>query len=121
MRLLLLLLIMGAVGLYYTNPTTQEARAKVKAEMLSQLGLPVGGVPSIPGLPGEFGALASDRLTREIQLDRQDYYLFSVFKVTIGGSNATGATPEGVSPQGGQQLPGCLIGVAAQVVPYDKC
>jgi hypothetical protein len=43
--------------------------------------------------------------TGEMQFERKDYYLFSIYKVSVGG----------------QQTPGCLIGIAKQVIPYGNC
>ena len=55
-------------------------------------------MPDVPGATVAQG---------EMQLDRKDYYLFSVYRVTVGG----------------QQLPGCIVGIAKQAVPMtpDKC
>lgn len=136
-RFLLFVLVVGGVALYFTNPTTDDVRAQ-----LTQLGgvpasapvdLPAGppasapddqsgippasapdaqiGIPPVgapgdqPGMPTTAVPGLTDRLTGVVQLERKDYYLFSVYKVSAGG----------------QQLPGCLIGIAKQVVPYDKC
>jgi len=113
MRLLLIVLILAAIGLAYTNPTTDDVRSQINVQAMAQLSPSMG--------PAELRDLATDRLQSEIHIDRKDYYLFSIFKVTIGGNAVIGNTPEGVSHEGGQQLPGCIIGIAKQAIPYDKC
>ena len=50
-----------------------------------------------------------DKVQGDIQIERTNYYLFSLYKVSVGGAS------------GGNPLPGCLIGIAKQAVPYDKC
>jgi hypothetical protein len=59
--------------------------------------------PAAPDAPGMPAAMPSG----DMQLERKDYYLFSVYKVTVGG----------------QQLPGCIVGIAKQAVPMtpDRC
>lgn len=120
MRFLLIVLILAAVGLAYTNPTTDDVRSQINAHAMAQLGPSTGG-GNLPDVPAELRDLATDKLQTEIYIDRKDYYLFSIFKVTIGGNAVIGNTPEGVSHEGGQQLPGCIIGIAKQAIPYDKC
>ncbi len=109
-RFLLFVLVVGAVALYLTNPTTDDVRAQINAQVATQTGagvaVPAPDAPS--GLPPAVGAAVSDKLQGEIQIERTNYYLFSVFKVSVGGA-------------GGNQLPGCVIGIAKQALPYDKC
>lgn len=102
-RFLLLVLIAGAVGLYFTNPKEEEVRAKVDSGLLSQLG-PTGPATSNP-VGGAVTSMLTDKVQGQVALARTDYYLASTYKVTVGG----------------KQLPGCLIGIAKQVLPYDKC
>lgn len=118
MRFLLVLLILVAIGLASTNPTTDDVRGLIEAQVAAKFGPPVD---SLPGVPADLSTAVSDKLKSEIYIDRKDYYLFSVFKVTVGGNYAIGNTPDGVSHEGGQQLPGCIIGIAKQAIPYDKC
>jgi len=122
MRFLLIVLVLAAIGLALTNPTADDLREQINAQVAAQLGsgtLPAAG--GLPGLPAELTAVASEKLQNEITIDRQNYYLFSIFKITIGGKDVGGNTPEGVNHEGGQQLPGCLIGIAKQAIPYDRC
>jgi hypothetical protein len=51
----------------------------------------------------------SDKMQSQIQVSRTNYQLFSVFKVAVG--------PAGNA----HELPGCLVGIAKQAIPYDKC
>jgi hypothetical protein len=121
MRLLLLLLIIGAVVLYLTNPTTAEIQAQLGGQLPPQLtGAPSMPTPPLdptdvqppvapPVAPGDPPPMpdvpAAAIPDSAMQLDRKDYYLFSIYKVTVGG----------------QTLPGCIIGIAKQAIPYDKC
>ncbi len=118
MRFLLIVLILAAIGLAYTNPSTDDVRSQINAHVAAQLAPSSAGGPD---MPAELKTLATDNLQSEVYIDRKDYVLFSIFKVTIGGNAVIGNTPEGVSHEGGQQLPGCIIGIAKQAFPYDKC
>jgi len=151
-RFLLFVIVVGAVALYFTNPTTEEVQAKLNGQLPTELsavlpgapgapsmpaapdmpappapadmpappagmptppaGIPAppAGTPSVPAAPSMPGATAPGMPslpTADMQLERKDYYLFSVYKVTVAG----------------QTLPGCLVGIAKQVVPMtpDKC
>ena len=112
LRLFLFVLIAGAIALALTNPTTDDVRAQVNAQVASQTAAGVAQpvVGEQPGMPQAVTAAVSDKLQSQIQIARTNYYLFSIFKVSVGGEGT-----------GGQQLPGCLIGVAKQAIPYDKC
>ena len=114
-RFLLFVLVVGAVGLYLTNPTTDDVRDKINAQVATQTGAGVAvatpdAQPALPpaALPPAVGAAVTDKVQGEIQIERTNYYLFSVFKVSVGGAS-------------GKQLPGCVIGIAKQALPYDKC
>lgn len=110
-RFLLFVLVVGGIALYFTNPSTDDVKAALNGQLPAQLsgatGVPADqfkvpeGAPSVPGMPAQ----VTDVVANEMQFERRDYYLFSVYKVSIGG----------------QQTPGCLIGVAKQVVPYAQC
>ena len=122
MRFLLIVLILAAIGLVLTNPTADDVREQINAQVAAQMGAgALSHAGGLPGVPAELQAAASEKLQNQIYIDRKNYYLFSIFKVTIGGNAVIGNTPEGVSHEGGQQLPGCLIGIAKQAIPYDKC
>ncbi len=123
-RFLLFVLVVGGIALYFTNPTTAEVQAQLGGQLPPQL----TGVPAAPAAPGDQPGMqqpptppavapgappampdvpAATIPQGEMQLDRKDYYLFSVYKATVGG----------------QQLPGCIVGIAKQAVPMtpDKC
>ena len=121
-RFLLFVLVVGAIGLGLTNPTTDDVRAQINAKVEAQMGTGIVPPPagSLPGIPPEIATAVTEQLQNQIYIDRKNYYLFSVFKVTVGGTAPAG-NAEGGAHQGGQQLPGCLIGVAKQAIPYDKC
>jgi hypothetical protein len=148
-RFLLFVVVVGAVALYFTNPTTAEVQAQLGGQLPPQLtGAPAypstpypssaypgpadqpgtaptdqsgsspGAAPGMqqpptppavaPGAPPAMPDVPAATIPQgEMQLDRKDYYLFSVYKVTVGG----------------QQLPGCIVGIAKQAVPMtpDKC
>ena len=141
-RFLLFVIVVGAIALYFTNPTTEEVQAKLSAGLPAELSAVVPGAPSAPSMPDvpappapadmpappagapappadvqapaaptapDAAALpgAPAMPSADMQLERKDYYLFSIYRVTVGG----------------QQLPGCLVGIAKQVVPMtpDRC
>jgi len=111
-RFLLVVLLLGAIGLALTNPTTDDVRAQVNARMAAPAGGAAGDIQTPggqPGLPQAVTSALSDKLQGEVQIERTNYYLFSVYKVSLGGQGA------------GTPVPGCLIGIAKQAVPYDKC
>lgn len=120
MRFLLFFVVLVAVGLYFTNPSTEEVRAQLNDFAMSKVD---AGVASgqLPGLPPQVGAAIGDKVSGQTFITRKDYYLFSIYHVTVGGQDVPGATPDTTSHEGGQQLPGCLIGIAKQAIPYDKC
>ena len=108
-RFLLVVLVLAAVGLYFTNPTTDDVRAQLNAQMALPAGT-TAATPGMPaGLPPAVATAVQDKVQGDIQIDRTNYYLFSLYKVSVGGAS------------GGNPLPGCLIGIAKQAVPYDKC
>ena len=103
-RFLLVVLVLGAIGLALTNPTTDDVRALLNA----QAGSAAAAAPSPagqPGMPPALTAALTDKVQGEIQLERTNYYLLSLYKVSAGG----------------KPLPGCVIGIAKQAIPYDKC
>jgi hypothetical protein len=136
-RFLLFVIVVGAVALYFTNPTTEDVQAKLNGQVPAELtaAMPSApGAPSVPAAPdmpappappadmpappagvpappadAPGAAPAAPEMPAvpggAMQLDRKDYYLFSIYKVTVGG----------------QQLPGCIIGVAKQAVPSTHC
>jgi hypothetical protein len=99
-RFLLIVIVLAGVGLALTNPTTEDVRAKLDSQLLSQL---TGGAsnPVAEGLNSVLGNKAQE----QIKLERTNYYVFSTYKVTLTGKT----------------LPGCVIGIAQQAIPYDKC
>ena len=135
LRFLLFVIVVGAVGLYFTNPTTAEVQAQLGNQLPPQLtGAPMDpAAPALPPPPDQPAPPAAPDVQQppeppavapgappampdvpeakipagEMQLDRKDYYLFSVYRVTVGG----------------QQMPGCIVGIAKQAVPMtpDKC
>jgi len=132
-RFLLFVIVVGAVALYFTNPTTEEVQAKlngqVPAELMAvapgapgapsmpsapapsaapEMPAPPAGMPTppaTPGAPSEPVAAPAVMPSGAMTLERKDYYLFSVYKITVAG----------------QQLPGCIIGIAKQAVPSTNC
>ena len=118
-RFLLFVLVIGSVGLYLTNPTTAEVQGQLGGQLPPQLtGAPVppGALPDVqqppvptpvaPGAPPAMPDVPAAIIPQgEMQLDRKDYYLFSVYKITVGG----------------QQLPGCIVGIAKQAIPMTQC
>ena len=124
-RFLLFVLVAGAVALYFTNPSTDEVRAKLGGQIPAAMSAPPAapdlpapppapdqpappaGMPAAPPAPDMPGVppAVTDQLQGDMQFERKDYYLFSVYKISAGG----------------HQLPGCVIGIAKQVMPYDKC
>lgn len=120
MRVLLFLVIVAAVALYFTNPNTDEVRAAINDYAASKIDAGIAG-GNLPNLPPQVGAAIGDKVNEQTFIQRQNYYLFSVYHVTMGGQDVPGATPETTTHEGGQQLPGCLIGIAKQAIPYDKC
>ena len=105
MRFLLFLILVGAVALYFTNPSTDDVKAALNGQLPAQLSGATGVPADQFNVPAGVPSSVTDTIAGEMQLDRSNYYLFSVYKVSIRG----------------QQTPGCLIGDAKQVVPYDKC
>jgi hypothetical protein len=104
-RFLLVVLVLGAIGLALTNPTTDDVRAQLNAQTTGAVPSPAGQ----PVVPQAVTSALTDKMQGEIQLERTNYYLFSLYKVSVGGGT------------GGKQLPGCVIGIAKQAIPYDKC
>jgi hypothetical protein len=131
-RFLLFVIVVGAIALYFTNPTTEEVQAKLNGQVPAELTAAVPGAPGAPSMPAApempappaapaampappadvlapgaapAGPDASAMAAGSMQLDRKNYYLFSIYKVTVGG----------------QQLPGCIIGVAKQAIPSTSC
>ena len=108
---LLLVLILIAAGLALTNPTTDDVRSQINAQFASQVSGTVGTAPiGQTGLPDAVTSLLTEKVQEELQIERKNYFVLSIFKVSVGGSNG-----------GGTPLPGCLIGIAKQAIPYDKC
>ncbi len=106
-----LLLILAAVGLLLTNPTTDEVRSQIIAHFMSQVGGGAGDAAvGQSGFPDAVASVLTDKMQGDLQIERQNYFLLSIFKVTAGGSNGNG-TP----------LPGCVVGIARQAIPYDRC
>lgn len=98
-RFLLLVLILGGVALFFTNPDEAAVRAKLDQQAAGLTGADKSGLP--PAVTDMLTQKAQGKLT----LTRENYYLFSVYKTSVGNT----------------ALPGCLIGVAGQAVPYDQC
>ena len=130
-KFLVFVILAGSVLLYLTNPTTAEIQAQLGGQLPPEIsgapGVPTD-VPAVPTAPlgpsdvqqpptppqgGEPGGPppmmpdvpAATVPQSEMQLDRKDYYLFSIYRVTVGG----------------QQLPGCIVGIAKQAVPMANC
>jgi hypothetical protein len=105
-RFLLLVLVVGSIALYFTNPSTDDVRTKLNGHLPAQMsGAPSGTPADQSSMPPSVPSAVLGKLQGEMQFERKDYYLFSVYKVSIGGN----------------QMPGCIIGIAKQAVPYDKC
>jgi hypothetical protein len=100
-RFLLFIVVLAGAGLALTNPTVDDVRTKLDQQVASQTG---GG--------GDQGAsqLVTSLLTKKVQgqvsIERKNYFFLSIFKVSVAG---------------GKPLPGCLIGIAYQAIPYDDC
>jgi hypothetical protein len=94
-RFLLLVIVLAGAALALTNPSTDDVQAKLDSNLLSQLGAGGGGLTSMLGGQSQM----------KITLERTNYYILSTYKVKLGA----------------QTLPGCIIGIAQQAVPYDKC
>ena len=119
-KFLLFVIVIGSAVLYLTNPTTAEVQAQLSGQL-------PGGTPTVPaaplgpadvqqppdvppadpnGPPPQMPDIPAPTVAQgDMQLDRQDFYLFSVYKVTVGG----------------QQLPGCVVGIAKQAIPMTSC
>ena len=108
-RFLLLILVVGGIGLYFTNPSIEDVRTQIDAQVATQTSAGIAMPDGQGGLPQAVSGAVSDRMQSQIQVSRTNYQLFSIFKVSIG--------PEGNA----HELPGCLIGIAKQAIPYDKC
>ncbi len=107
-RFLLVVLVLGGIGLALTNPTTDDVRAKLAATTGGTVG-DVQTPVAQPGMPQAVTSALTDKMQGEMQLERTNYYLFSLYKVSVGGGTDA------------KQLPGCVIGIAKQAIPYDKC
>ena len=106
-----LLLLLGIVGLVLTNPTTDEVRSQVMAHFAAQIGGASGGAPlAQSGFPDAVAAVVGKQMPDVVQIERQNYFVLSIYKVAIGGPNG-----------GSAALPGCIIGIARQAIPYEKC
>jgi hypothetical protein len=106
-----LLLILGLVGLLLTNPTTDEVRSQVMAHFAPQIGGGAGGAPlAQSGFPDAVAAVVGKQLPDVVQIERQNYFVLSIYKVAVVGPNSSSTV-----------LPGCVIGIAKQAVPYDQC
>jgi hypothetical protein len=104
-RFLLVVLVLGAIGLALTNPSTDDVRALLNAQASGATGAIPSPAGAQPGLPPALTSALTDKAQGEIQLERTNYYLLSLYKVSAGG----------------KPLPGCVIGIAKQAIPYDKC
>ena len=107
-RFLLVVLVLGGIGLALTNPTTDDVRAQLNAQTSAAAGA-VQSPAAQPGMPQAVTSALTDKMQGEMQLERTNYYLFSLYKVSVGGGTDA------------KQLPGCVVGIAKQAIPYDKC
>lgn len=102
-RFIVLVLVLAAGGLAYTNPTEDVVRAKLNEGVAGMSGMSQSG----GGVPDILNSALAQKAQGKLGLTRQNYYLFSLYKVSVAGSAV--------------QMPGCLIGIAGQAIPYDKC
>lgn len=108
LRFLLFVVVVGGIALYFTNPSIDDVRGQLNAaatQSSTSVALPDGQ----SGFPQAVTGAVSDKMQSQIQVSRANYQLFSVFKVSVG--------PAGNA----HELPGCLVGIAKQAIPYDKC
>ena len=103
-RFLLIVLVATGIGLALTNPTPDEIRAKLDSQLISQLGASAGAVTQDP-VGQTVTTLLGDKVQSQVLLERRNYYLLSLYRVSIGG----------------RELPGCIIGIANQALPYSSC
>lgn len=133
MRFFLFLIFALSVAGYFTNPTEADLRgvlepmvaSKVESEMKNLPDSPkMPSAPQLPGLPGvptpalpQTGTLKEDlkrqivaRIMTEIKIERQNYYVFSMFRLQV---------PE---VPGQPKPPGCVFGAFKMgFIPLTSC
>jgi hypothetical protein len=116
MRFFLFLLIVAAVGAYFTNPTEADLRAQMGSILESYASKVEGAAPPQSSPENPAGAIIDavkqavlPAVTNSIGIERTDYRLFSTYKLKAA---------EGTDQA---QMPGCLIGAYKMFIPLKSC
>jgi hypothetical protein len=106
MRAILLGLIVIGALLYVSNPGPAELREKLSAIIMAKIDKEAG---NNGGGAEQLGKLLIPALVFTLTIERRDFLLFSLYRVGAPGD------------AGGAPVPRCVIGVAKQFIPLEKC